>query len=136
MAWPNVNTGNVNIAGTTTIRWGTGHAWAPSTSAVVLSADSAKDVEKIYLEQGDGMRATRVLINQGQTWDFTVQDDSGIAWPNVAEQVIVVSFLGGTSNYAYKGCVVDNNYRAARKQEGQRVIRIENMTLIDTTSAS
>lgn len=131
MAWPNVNTGSINIAGTTTLRWGTGHAWAPNTSVVVISADSAKEVEKIYLEQGDGMKATRVTIMQGQTWDFTVQDDSGVTWPNVAEEVNVVSFIGGTANYAYKGFVVDTNYRAARKTEGQRVIRLENMTLID-----
>lgn len=139
MAWPTYNA-NVNIAGVTTIKWGTGQAWAPSASAIVVSADSAEEVEKMYIEQGDGMRATRVVHRQGHTWDFTIVDDSSVfaAGPNVGDNVVVTHFLGGGAspgNFTYRGFITDNNYRAARKQEGHRVLRCEVMRLIDTISA-
>lgn len=135
MAWPTVNS-NVNIAGVTTIKWGTGGAYAPAGAAIVISADEAQDVEKLYVEQGDGLRATRMLLSHGWTWDFTVIDDSSAfaTGPNVNDQVTVVHFLGTGANHTFKGTIIDNNYRAARKQEGHRVMRIEIMKLIDTTS--
>jgi len=132
MSWPNV--ANVGLlTGVTTIRWGTTHAWAPNTSAIVISADSAEETEKIYLEQGEGLRATRIILKHGATWDFTIQDDSGAfpSGPNVGQNVVVTNFLGGGGNASVNAVVVDDNYRAARKQEGQRVIRLEIMNLID-----
>jgi len=135
MSWPNIQSDYTNIAGTTTIRWGTEHAWAPASTAIVLSADEAEDVEKIYLEQGEGLRATRILLKHGHTWDFTVQDDSTIfaTGPNVGQTVVVTNFLIGGTNASNSGVIVDANYRAARKQEGQRVLRIELMNLVDGT---
>jgi len=135
MAWPEQTTAWNNIAGTTTIRWGTGQAWPASATAIVLSADEAEDVEKIYLEQGEGLRATRILLKHGHTWDYTVQDDSSIfaTGPNVGDTVVVTNFLNGGTNASNSGVIVDTNYRAARKQEGQRVIRVELMNIVDGT---
>lgn len=136
MAWPTITTAQNNIAGTTTIKWGTGGAWAAAASAIVISADQAEDVEKQYIEQGEGLRATRILLKQGRTWDYTIIDDSTVwaAGPNVGDLVVLTHFLGTGANFTYKGIITDNNYRAARKQEGHRVLRCENMTLIDTTT--
>lgn len=136
MGWP-ANNSNYSAAGVTTIRWGTSGAWVPNASAVVISADQAAEVEKIYLEQGDGLKSTRILLNQGKNWDFTIQDDTGVfsSPPSVGDNVVVVNFLGNGTNYTYKGIIIDNNYRAARKQEGQRVLRVESLTLVDTASA-
>ncbi len=136
MAWP-TNNSNYSATGVTTIKWGTGGAWANAPTAIVISADQAREVEKIYLEQGDGLKSTRILLNQGTNWDFTIQDDSTIfaSPPNIGENVVVANFLGTGANYTYKGMIIDSNYKAARKQEGQRVLRVENLTLIDTTTA-
>jgi len=137
MGWPSYNSTYTNIAGTTTIRWGTDNAWAAAATAVVISADSAEEIEKMYLENGEGLRATRILMKHGKTWDFTVQDDTSLfaSGPNVGQELVVTNFLNGGNTASVKAMVVDANYRAARKQEGQRVLRLEIMNLIDTTSA-
>lgn len=131
-SWP-VRSSTDNVTGVTTIRWGTQGA---CNSAIVISADQAQEVEKIYLEQGEGLKATRIMLKQGQTWDFTFQDDSTVfATPPKVGDVITVTDFMGSNNAAttgWFGTVVDNNYRTARKQEGQRVIRVENLILIDT----
>jgi hypothetical protein len=119
---------------TTTLKWGTR---GMTTKCIVISADQARDVEKVYIEQGDGLKATRIMLNHGSNWDFTIIDDTGITPPAIGEAVDVLDMIlsGASANsYAYKGVVIDNNYRAARKQEGHRVLRVESLTLVDVTA--
>jgi hypothetical protein len=137
-SWP-TNAAGYSAAGqrSTTVKWGTGGL---SNSAVVISADEAREVDKIYLEQGDGLKATRIMLNQGSNWDFTIQDDSAAfaTPPAIGDQVTVIDLIGSGSNCAgatYKGVIVDNNYRAARRSEGHRVLRVEQLTLVDNTAA-
>jgi hypothetical protein len=114
-----------------------------NNSAVVLSMDQAPEVEKIYLEQGDGLKATRIMLYQGVVTDLTVQDDATYfaTLPNVGSSLVVRNVVGTvTANVAncavftYSGTIVDSNVKLARKQEGHRVIRVENIALIDTTA--
>ena len=133
MAWPSITSAQTNIGGVTTIRWGTGGIWPQNSAAIVISADAAEEAEKIYIEQGEGLKATRITLKQGRTWDFTVVDDSAVfaSPPAVGSMITVVNFLANNTNAASQAVVIDNNYRAARKQEGHRVIRAEIITLID-----
>ena len=134
--WTTSN-GNVTVAGVTTIRWGTRGMFG---TAIVESATEVADIEKIYVEQGDGMRATRFLLMQGHTYDFTVADDSSIFTgannPSSGSNLAITEMLstGSSVTRAY-GTVVGLDYNAAKKVEGKRIIRLENMVLIDSQSA-
>lgn len=137
MSWPTITSAQDNIAGVTTIRWGTGGSFPSAQTAVVISADQDVDTEAIYLENGEGLKATRVLLQHGFKWNYTIQDDSSLfpSGMNVNDQVIITHFIGSGVNYVKKGTIVNTNYRAARKQEGHRVIQVDSITLIDTTSS-
>lgn len=131
-------TSNVSIMGVTTIRWGTRGMFG---SAIVESADEAEDTEKYYVDQGDGMHASRILIRQGHSYDFTVVDDSAIFSnssfiPVSGSNVAITEMLatGSTIVRAY-GTYISGNYSAAKKTEGKRIMHIENMILIDSQGA-
>ena len=136
--WPN-NAAGYSASGqkSTTLKWGTQGMFS---TAICISSDSADEVERIYLEQGDGLKATSILLKQGRNWHYTIQDDSSAfaTAPAIGDDITVTDILGSGSStiaYTYKAKIVDNNYRGARRQEGQRVIQCESLTLIDTTVA-
>jgi hypothetical protein len=138
--WSGATDSNVVDAGVTTLRWGTGGLLSANLKkAIVESADEETDVEKIYVEQGDGMRATRFLLIQGRTYNFTVVDDNTVftsGSPNVGQNVSVVDMLStGASQVKAYGTYVAQRVNAGRKVEGKRVMTLENMVLIDTQGA-
>lgn len=136
ITWPSYSTGVSVAPSGTTIRWGTGNA---ISSTIVVSIDEREKVDPVYIEQGDGVEATRFLIKHGKVWDVTCID-SGTAFaspPDVGDVVIVKDILYGTGNgaamtvNAISAVCVDNNYKAARKTEGQRTLRLEYLTIAD-----
>jgi hypothetical protein len=134
--WPSVSAGVTVQPSGSTIRWGTGNTIA---STIVLSVDERQKTDKIYVEQGDGVEATRFIVNHGKVWDITCID-SGIAFstpPTVGGTITLIDIIAGTGSGASMtanssiATVIDNNYKAARKVEGQRVISCENLTCIE-----
>ena len=125
---------NVVTDGIRTIRWGTRGL---STTAIVESCDEEYDVDKIYVENGSGVRATRFLIIQGKTYNFTVADDTavftGAAIPTPGQNIGVVDMWlsNGASVLVGYGTLINPRYNAARKTEGKRVLTLENMVMID-----
>lgn len=133
--WPGYSAG-LSVTPASTIRWGTGNTMA---SAIVVSIDEHEKVDPIYIEQGDGVEATRFLVKHGKVWDITVID-SGAAFnspPTVGSTVSLPDLCTGTGTgntmtvTSLTAMVIDNNYKAARKVEGQRTIRVEYINLAD-----
>jgi hypothetical protein len=93
-------------------------------------------VEEIKIENGSGPTATQVLINDGLQMEVTVVDDAAVTWP----QVPGGAFSAGTGNVVYindrmNGTnigfqLVNNDFNAARKQEGERVMLCKRYNLI------
>lgn len=124
----NVNTG-FSVLGTTNIVWGTGNAI--SQSYIVVSIDESEKVEQYYIENASGVEAGRVILNHGKRWNITVVDDVSITPPTVGDTVVLWTHSTGNSAAATSNAVVINNdVRAARKTEGQRVLQCEKLTLI------
>jgi hypothetical protein len=98
--------------------------------------------ENLKFENGTGVIVTRILINNGTEWDVTIQDDSSLPIANMglAGNVSLCAFTkvngGALVNTVWTGVVVDTSYDAARKTPGKRVIKVENLTLVDSQSSS
>jgi hypothetical protein len=143
MAWPPTSgaySGAFQATGYTTIRWGTDgvmNVVSPNGSSggsygfyIVESLRGNDEIENIYIEQGTGLKATRIQLWQGRRYVLTVVDDTGMTPPSPATYVALVDTVGaGASIYQFK--VVDNGYNAARKVEGKREITAEYLTLIE-----
>ena len=152
MSQPTLSTG-FSAAGITTLVWGTdGLLQSPSPGAnyagtgyyIVESVDESEKAEQVYGENGTGIEAWRVNLRHGVRWNITVQDDVQWAAPVVGSTVNLVDLvLSTTSNSSingtrkvYTGVVLSNDYRAARKQAGHRVIQVENLTLVDSQATT
>ena len=140
MAWPPSYTAAFLATGVTTIRWGTDGMMANSGVNgsgggyggyyTVESIRGNDEIENIYIEQGTGLKATRIQLWQGRRYVLTVVDDTGMTPPSPATYVALVDSVGaGASIYQFR--VVDNGYNAARKVEGKREITAEYLTLIE-----
>jgi hypothetical protein len=77
--------------------------------------------ETIYIENGTGLRSTRINLIQGREWELTIVDDTSFTPPTVNTAVTLIDTLSGLQ---FTGRVIDNSYNAARKQEGERVMRV------------
>ncbi len=134
--WPVLSSGVTPTPSGTTVRWGTGNAIAATT---VISMSASEKVEVDYVPQGDGVQATRFVTKHGHKWNVTCVDDgrSFNTPPSVGSAITIVGAHLGTGNSAamtantYAAVVIDNDYQAARKVEGQRVIQCEFLTLAD-----
>lgn len=108
--------------------WGTDGIYA---SVIVKSIRSMQMIEEIKIENGSGLTATQVLLNDGNDVEITVVDDRSVTFPASNGLLVLLDPLptgaGGTST-TYQ--VVNNNYNAARKQEGERVLTAKKYTLI------
>ena len=90
-----------SVTGVTTLVWGTdGLLTSPLPAAttplfagsgfyIVESVDQETDSETIYIENGTGQKASRVIINNGQRWTLSVQDDTSFTAPTVGSTVVV-----------------------------------------------
>lgn len=145
---PFLSTGySVQQAGTLVV-WGTdgilqnpvpsSGSFAGTGFYIVVSCDETQKVDLDYGENGTGIEIRRTILNHGKRWNLTVVDDLQFPAPSVGQTVVVVDILAGPNSingttYTTKTAVViDNSYRAAQKQPGQRVIQVENLTLVDS----
>lgn len=133
MAWPPSYSAAFQGRGLTTVKWGTegiftGNPNSLDGSYIVKSLRSTDIFETIYIEQGSGLRATRIGLIQGREMEMTVVDDSSLVPPSYNDQLSLIDTLSGT---VMTFSLIDNNYNAARKQEGERVLRVVFDTLIE-----
>ena len=133
MSWPPVTGTAFLLDGMTSIKWGTdgiltGNANAIGNSYIVKSIRNMDAFETIYIENGFGLRATRVGLIQGREVELTVVDDTSFNPPTYDSQITMVDTLSGAT-LIFR--VIDNSYNAARKQEGDRVMRCVFDTLIE-----
>lgn len=135
----------------TLVVWGTdGFLVAPAAAAglagvgyyTVVSCEPTQKVDLDYGENGTGIECRRTILIHGKRWNLTVVDDLTMTAPAVGQTVTVVDIIAGpsttgTASYTTKiATVIDNAYRAAQKQPGQRVLLVENLTLVDSQATS
>ncbi len=126
----NINTG-FRSDGLTTLVWGTGNSI--NTGYIVVSIDESEKTETYYVENGTGIEAARVMLNQGRRWNITVIDDNTISPPVFGSTVTLWthSLQATNANATATAVIINNDVRAARKTEGQRVLQAEKLTLVD-----
>lgn len=125
----NINTG-FQVDGITTLVWGTGNAIGGSF--IVVSIDESQKVEQYYVENGTGVEAARILLTHGIRWNFTVIDDTTMTPPTVGSSVTIWRHTSSNNaNLTAAATVINNDFRAARKTEGQRVVQVERLTLVE-----
>lgn len=138
MSFPTVSAG-AELDGITTIVWGTGGAlqspapgptYAGEGSYIVESIDESEKAEQEYGTNGTGIEAWRMTLKHGKRWNVTVTDDTSMTAPAVNTTVSILDYLGNKTVF-YTARVLSNDYRAARKAAGQRVLMVENLTLVD-----
>jgi len=140
MAWPPAYSAAFIGTGYTSIRWGTDGVMANSGvngsgdgsggSYIVESIRGQDEIENIYIEQGTGLKATRIQLWQGRNYTLTVVDDTNMTPPSPGSSISLVDTVGaGASTYVFK--VTSNGYNANRKVEGKREITCEYLTLIE-----
>jgi hypothetical protein len=92
-------------------------------------------IEEIKIDQGSGLTATQILINDGDEVEFTVVDDRSITWPLAGGTVTFINPQpNGISGTPELYQVVNNNYTTARKVEGERTVLAKKYTLIVPTT--
>ena len=133
MAWPPSYNASFQGRGVTSVKWGTDGILTGNPNSIdgsywVKSLRSMDVFETIYIENGTGLRATRINLIQGRELELTVVDDTSFSPPTVNTQVTLIDPLSSTSMIF---SVIDNSYNTARKQEGERVMRVVFDTLIE-----
>lgn len=147
MPYPTTSAGYsiASSSGVTTLLWGTdgllaspapGGSFAGTGYYIVESVDQETDSETIYIENGTGQKAARIIINNGQKWTISVQDDTTMLPPQVGDTVSVLdgaNLIGGTANAMtqYSAKVVSSGERFSRKGAAMRNITVERLTLVD-----
>ncbi len=119
MAWPPTpSAGYTNSNdGKGAIRWGTdGYLGV----YIVKSIRPADVIENIYVENGTGIRTYRINLWQGREVEITVVDDNTIVAPAPNASITLADPIDGNT---YSFHVIDNNYSAAAKQPGERVVK-------------
>lgn len=132
MAWPpasDIATG-LGYKGSlpVTLAWGTDQLYS---GVIVTSMRPAQMIEEIKVENGTGLTATEVLLNDGTQIEITVVDDRSVTFPSSGGTLTLLSPLpsaaGATSILLQ---VVDNAYQATRKAPGERTLLCKKYTLI------
>ena len=139
MSWPPAYTASFIGSGATTIKWGTdgiinvgnigvGNSGGVFGAYTVVSCRPSDEIDTQYIEQGSGLKATRIMLWQGRRITFTVVDDTGFTPPSPNSQIQALDPLSG-SLLTFR--VVDNGSTASRKTEAQREITAEYLTMIE-----
>jgi hypothetical protein len=132
MAWPpasNIATGlGYKGALPVTLAWGTDGLY---TGVIVTSMRPAQMIEEIKVENGTGLTATQVLLNDGTQIEISCIDDRSVTWPSSGATLTLLSPLptGGTAT-SITLQVVDNSYQGTRKAPGERTLLCKKYTLI------
>ena len=97
---------------------------------IVESIRGQDEIENIYIEQGTGLKATRIQLWQGRNYTITVTDDTNMSPPSPGGLVTICDPIsGGGNTYSFR--VTQNAYNTGRKVEGKREITCEYLTLIE-----
>jgi hypothetical protein len=134
-------------SGVTTIRWGSaelvtsinGVAVNGTTVGIVTRFHESPIVENMKFPNGNGVSITRVLVVDGQKWDVTIRDDTGITGrPRPGTSVIIVDAGGfiGAATLKYTATVIEPSFETAPKQPGELTISLENLVLIESQTGS
>jgi len=105
-----------------------------SILAISKAEQKYKKTDEEY-KQGSGVQCGRAHLMHGSTWDVTVRDRIGVAFPKVGATITVVDMM----NYFNYGIgaivhahVFDTPYSATQGQPGERSIILEKITMIET----
>lgn len=98
----------------------------------MLSMRNAQMIEEVQIPNGTGLTSNQVVLNDGDSADIEVIDDRSITFPASMQTISLLEPLieGGTVVNATLFQVIDNDYSAARKQEGRRHLLCKRYTLI------
>lgn len=133
MAWPqsfNITTLYIGKNGAlpSLIAWGTDGAYS---GVIVKNIRSTPMVEEIKIEQGGGLTATQIIINDGDEVEFTVVDDRAVTFPLTGTTVTLINPQpNGTNGTSELFMTVNNNYNVAAKSAGERTILAKRYSLI------
>ena len=134
MAWPiTFNLNSTGIGSATSgipglLAWGTD---GMINSTIVKTIRSTPMVEEVKIEQGGGLTATQILLNDGDEIEFTVVDDRAITWPLTGATITVINPQpNGTNGTSQLFQVINNNYSTARKTDGERTIMAKRFRLV------
>lgn len=141
MAWPPSlsNLGEIHLGYLNAV-WGTSGVLPTLSGAntpsncngmIVESISGTDDVEKIYIENGDGIRCHRALLIQGRTVNVTFADDTGLSQNTVSigATFTVYDPLSRSSGLSFK--IVETKQDSTRKKEGTRTVTAEITTGIE-----
>lgn len=110
------------------LAWGTEGLY---TSVIVVSLRASQMIEEIKIDNGSGITATQVLLNDGRQIEVTVIDDRSISWPTAGAVVTLFDpFPNGAGATSLNLEVVDASYNAARKAPGERTLLTKRYLLI------
>lgn len=132
MAWPPASSIAAGLgykgALPVTLAWGTDGLYS---GVIVSSIRPAQMIEEIKIENGTGLTATQVLLNDGMQVEITCVDDRSVSWPSSGATVTLLNPLptGGTAT-STTFQVVDNSYQGTRKASGERTLLCKKYTLI------
>ena len=135
MAWPPAQSANTYTARpvAATISWGT-EGLTSSITAIVKSVRATQMVSEIPIENGSGLTAVLIGLNDGEEVEITCVDDRAIVWPEFMGVITLYNPrpTGGTpGTLLYQ--VISDNFNSARKQEGERTLLCKRYTLIVPT---
>ena len=132
----------ISSSGVTTLIWGTdgllvtpapGGTFAGTGYYIVESIDQETDAEPIYIENGTGQKAARIIIKHGVKWTISVQDEGSMTPPRVGLTISIKDqaglINGSVANYTAR--VIASGERFSRKGAAMRNITAESLTLVD-----
>lgn len=129
MAWPPATGFTAKGSTPATVSWGTEGIYG---GVIVKSVREHEMIEEIKIENGTGLTAMQILLNDGKQMDITVIDDRALTFPLATATITLLEPITatGTVNSGTLMQVVDNDYNAATKQPGERVLVCKRYTLI------
>jgi hypothetical protein len=148
-SWPPVDgttTGYDEVAGVTTVKWGTdGLLQSPKPASgfyVVSSFRQSPKQDVIHLTNGSGVENGVITLTHGYKWEITVRDDRTMTPPtqgatiNITDAAGIVSHVSGgaVAGNVFTARVVEPDYNASPKQPGERIIQVEALLLVEGTS--
>ncbi len=93
---------------------------------IVKSVRSSERIQEFTVENGTGLTATEILLRDGYDYEITVVDDANLTPPTVGQVMTLDDPVTATS---FPFLVCNNNYNAARKQDGERVLLCKSFRL-------
>ena len=138
MSWPTTGAGSIASGYVASgeasyFRWGAKGSVVGWESYTITRVSQKRKREDLQFDNGDGIQSGRVQLFHGIEWEVTVRDDTRMAPPNEGTYLTMVDMAGhvGTPGLTYNAYVLDSAYDTAQKQPGERVIKLERITLIE-----